>query len=261
MQDLMKQINYNISDLETKLTNFKKVYKELPDSNWLKKNEDSCNDHTVCDEGIVDELLHCQDISYNVNELFDFINTNNLNFVEWDTDSRFKYKYNIPNISYSNNLIQKYSINELFFGNIAKHSFLLSKNTNTKANINDMDDANNLNYKLILVMISRKRLNLILDYYKNLNTKEFELSISEYPPEITFNNISLKLKTKYSFKFIINEFIYTILKNIDNKRTLKELFELVRSELKTTITNYELLNYFKPVYSKFEMYDLILLKK
>ena len=61
--------------------------------------------------------------------------------------------------------------------------------------------------------------------------------------------------------FEMNDIIYTILNNIDNKKSIKEIFDIVRKDLKIEFNNQKLLKIFKPIYKKFELYDLILLSK
>ena len=43
----------------------------------------------------VDLLLHHQDRSYTVNELYEWINSSGLNIVEFSPHNRYKYKYKI----------------------------------------------------------------------------------------------------------------------------------------------------------------------
>jgi 2-polyprenyl-3-methyl-5-hydroxy-6-metoxy-1,4-benzoquinol methylase len=286
MQELMQKINININDYNTKINNFKNVYNQLKENNWFKLGEHLINDHKNSDEGIVDLLLHCQDRSYSVSELYKWIENCNLNIIEFSPDTRYKYKYNIKNINYPNENVEKYCINELFFGDMIKHHFYISKNINIKAKIED------LNNKLVLVLISRETLNLNLENYKKYkyrNCSNFfssikskfkkinyqdSISIDEIYKKVNLNiNLTLtyKLDEKYiwfysnnnfiNFNIEINDIIYIILLNIDNKKTLNQLFDIVRKELKINIDNSKILELFKPVYEKFELYDMILLEK
>jgi SAM-dependent methyltransferase len=254
MQDLLKKINNNIKDFPTKIENYKNVYKQLPHNNWFKLGEHLIQDHKVSDEGIVDLLLHHQDRSYTVSELYEWINSNELNIVEFSPHNRYKYKYEINNIKYPNNIIHKYSINELFFGDIQKHMFYVSKKKNTKAKID------NLNNKLFLVLLVKGNLNKILNLYKINKVNKININS-------TLNyQISNKLIWHYDEKVVnisidMNDIIYTILNNIDNKKTIKEIFDIVRKDLKIKTNNNDLLEIFKPIYKKFELYDLILLSK
>jgi hypothetical protein len=276
MQDLMKIINTTTDNYPSKINNFKNIYKQLRRNNWFKLGEHLISDHNESDEGIVDLILHCQDTSFSVSELYNYINKCNLNIIDFSPSVRYKYKYKINNIGYPDNIIEKYSINELFFGDIIKHSFYISKNIDTKAKIDNLDNI------LILVLITKKLLNKILSKYKRL---KYLNNISRYfstlLPDLSFfinikKNVHInctltyKLDNNYIWyfsddKFIndnieINEITYNILNNIDDKKSLNEIFDIVRKELNIDFDNHRILNIFKPVYEKFELYDMILLK-
>jgi hypothetical protein len=53
--------------------------------------------------------------------------------------------------------------------------------------------------------------------------------------------------------------ISIMLKNIDNKNTIKDILYIVQKELHKNIKDTELLDIFKRVYQSFELYDLFLL--
>ena len=252
MQDLMKKINYNTKDFPNKIQNFKTIHKQLPENNWFKLGEHLISDHKVSDEGIVDLILHHQDRSYTIPELYEWINNSKLHIVDFSPETRYKYKYNISGITYSNNIINKYAINEIFFGDIIKHTFYVSKHTNTKASINNLDNI------ILLVCIRKENLDNILEYYKlnKINiltihtTQEYKIEGAGFWSP--FHNIKFQIK--------MNDIIYTILNNIDNKKTTKKIFDSVREKLNIKHTNQQLLDIFKPIYETFELYDLLLLK-
>jgi SAM-dependent methyltransferase len=253
MQNLLRQINKNINNYTEKIANYKKLYSKLPTNNWFLLGEHLITDHKISDEGIVDLLLNCQDRAYDIPELYNWINECGLKIIEFSPVSRFKYKYNIPEINYQEDIISKYTINELFFGDIIKHSFYVTKNKVTAPLIND------LNNVMSLVMITKKTINKILDFYKtnysetiNINTTlQYKLNdrIWSYSNEQTIHIV-----------LNINDIIASILDNIDGKKTTKTIFQNVRDELKLCITDDKLLEIWKPVYELFNLYDLILLK-
>lgn len=259
MQDLMKRINYKVKDFPNKIKNFKTIYKQLPKNNWFKRGEDLISDHKFSDEGIVDLLLHHQDRSYNIKELYEWINNSGLEIIEFAVDSRYKLKFKIDNVKYPDNLIDTYWINELFFGDIIKHNFYVSKNKNTIPKIENFDNI------LILVLLTKENLNLILKEFLT-NKKEILYIQCNLNYIIEEKNIDKKKKFTWTnecyvnFNIKLNDIIYNILNNIDNKKTIKEIFEIVRTNLNIKLSDSELLNVFKPVYKQFELYDMILLK-
>ena len=48
--------------------------------------------------------------------------------------------------------------------------------------------------------------------------------------------------------------------NINNKNTTREIFDIVRKKLNIDMKDDEMLKMFSPVYEKFQLYNLILLK-
>lgn len=258
MQDLLKIVNKNTNNFTNKITNYKNIYSILPLSNLLKKTENVIRDHNTGDNGIVDELLNLQDRAYTVKELYKFVKSVGMNIVEFSPIDRYKYKFSIPNINYKNiSEIEKYSINELFFGDICKHSIYISNRTNTIALIDDLDNV------MILNFILKDNLLKIISYYES-NNKLNKLNVTSLQlmhvlPNSKFNwqNNS---SSHFSFSFDINPYICFILKSIDNKTSTLSIFNNLRNEFGIKCSNNSLLQMFKPIYKIFEVYDLILLK-
>lgn len=258
MQDLLNMVNKNTNSFANKIINFKNIYSILPSSNLLKKTENVIHDHNTGDNGIVDELLNLQDRAYTVSELYKFVKSVGMNIVEFSPMDRYKYKFSIPNIDYKNiSEIEKYSINELFFGDICKHSIYISNRTNTIALIDDLDNI------MIYNFILKDNLLKIISYYES-NNKLNKLNVASLQlmhvlPDNKFNwhNNSF---SRFSFSFSINPYIYFILKSIDNETSTLDIFNNLRNKFGIKCSNNSLLQMFKPIYKIFEMYDLILLK-
>jgi len=77
MQDLMRRINVNADSPEEKVHNTKSILNNLPSYNWFNFNKNLFLD-LKSDEGIYDLLLHSQDRSYTVPELYDYVETSGL---------------------------------------------------------------------------------------------------------------------------------------------------------------------------------------
>ncbi|UUZ77706.1 class I SAM-dependent methyltransferase [Polaromonas sp. P1(28)-13] len=73
MQALMRLVNAGQSDAQRKIANTRDLLASLPPSNWFMRNEAQHHDHKAGDAGIYDLLLHSQDRSYSVGELFDWL--------------------------------------------------------------------------------------------------------------------------------------------------------------------------------------------
>ncbi len=83
MQSLMRRVNASLaagspapgraSDEVRKIANTRDLLASLPAGNWFKRSEDLHQDHHMGDAGVYDLLLHSQDRSYSVGELFDWL--------------------------------------------------------------------------------------------------------------------------------------------------------------------------------------------
>jgi SAM-dependent methyltransferase len=254
MQDLMKLVNrnVNVNNYSEKIQNFKNIHKQLPNNNWFRLGEHLVHDHRQYDEGIVDLILHCQDRAYNVTELYNWVENNGMNIMEFSPDTRYKYKFKIENVNYTDNIIDNYSLNELFFGDIMKHCFYISKNKNIKADINDIDMIP------IFVLILKENIDKILNYYTTSKNIIVNTHLCYKLNKNNINNEWINNNTKIQFTVELNDITFNILKNIDGQKSLREIFNIIRIN---NLSNNELLELFKPVYNTFELYDLILLKK
>lgn len=283
MQELMKCIHPDEDDNQVKLRNFKNVYLDAPITNWFKLRDAVCpliGDHLVSDNGIVDEILHVQDRAYTIPELYDWVKNSDMNIVDFEPMGRYKYKYTIPHIDYTNiNDIEKMAINELFYGDFIKHQFSITKNTN----INTKAEFKNLDNILIFNGINQNCIKEILDACKK--EKQFQIEIS---PKWALTNKIVLGSSKYKLNLTMNDYIAFILQSIDNKTSTKDIFIKLRykfnpvnainnkdnkdtkeitdkkKELSTTINNLLsdqfLIKMFQPIFDEFEMYDMILLK-
>ncbi len=76
MQALMRLVNGDETDAQRKIAQTRDLLASLPASNWFKRAEgDLYHDHRIDDSGLYDLLLHSQDRSYSVDELFDWLGT------------------------------------------------------------------------------------------------------------------------------------------------------------------------------------------
>ena len=225
------------------------IYKNLPETNLFTQSENFIVDHKKSDNGIVDLLLHCQDRAYTIPELYEWIENAQLNLIDF-VDYKHKYKNKLDIDNFENlSKIDQYYCNELYYGNIIKHSFYLSKQINTKADINDLNN--------ILVPFGLNQ-----EMIKNFDSYNKENNKVTCEGRVYYRNYNIYSKTCYGGKisFIINDITCCILKYINNFRSIKEIFGFVRDDLNIELTDNELLEVFKPLYEKLEMFDLLLLR-
>ena len=252
MQDLLKRLNQNVDkdNYTQKINIFKQIYKNLPETNLFTHTEKLIDVHNISDNVIVDLLLHCQDRAYTIPELYEWIENSQLNLIDF-VDYKHKYKNKLDIDNFENlSKIDQYYCNELYYGDIIKHSFYLSKQINTKADIND------LNNILVPFGLNEKMIKKIYDSYNKEN------NIVTCEGCFYYRNYNCYSKPGYGGKisFIINDITCCILKYINNFRSIKEIFGFVRDDLNIELTDNELLEVFKPLYEKLEMFDLLLLR-
>ena len=261
MQDLLKMVNRDVDELDykTKLERYHRIYPKLQQGNWFKKSEHfgGIGDHiSQGDNGVIDLLLHHQDRAYTIPELYEWVEAEDLNIIQFNIDSRSKLETKIEGIEFKTKK-ELYEFNELFHGDILKHDFFLTKSKDNVVKLDDLD--NTLLYN-----------HLIQEEIDNL-IKQLEELGNHYPcPELTFsaqyylfNNTDKLVKTakNMTIKFK-SDFVTTrILKLIDGKTKTKRLFQKVREQLGVDVSNEEMLERFRPIYEAFNMYDALLLKK
>lgn len=78
MQDMLRRLNSGFESVEDKIENTKKILKSLPKTNWFNFNIQSLGSDLNNDIGIYDLLLHPQDRSYTVPELYEYIEASGL---------------------------------------------------------------------------------------------------------------------------------------------------------------------------------------
>ncbi len=147
MQELMRRINRNEPNLQKQVDNTKVMLQEIPKTNWFRFSAKSIRDWQVGDIGIYDLLLHSQDRSYTVDEVYDFVENAGLHFLDF-SDPRYQQMYRPENLIKDKTIArelaslpvrQRQAIGEVFFGNILKHTFYCSRKPAPQADYHDLD--------------------------------------------------------------------------------------------------------------------------
>ena len=88
-------------------------------------------DYKVNDAGIVDEFLNVQDTAYTIKDFHNFVNKVGFKVLEYSEEFRKKYYHDIGiKLDKSISEVDKQYINELFFGDITKHTAYIIKDGN-----------------------------------------------------------------------------------------------------------------------------------
>ena len=141
MQSLMRLVNQDGTGQEPddarKIANTRDLLGSLPASNWFMASEALFNDHKVGDAGIYDLLLHSQDRSYSVGELFDWLGERHGRHLTFSDVQRGRAPY-LPHMVLGGKppamagqlrglpLRRQYEMAELMVGNLITHSLYLT---------------------------------------------------------------------------------------------------------------------------------------
>ncbi len=152
MQALMRMVNQTpegpIDDAQGKIAQTRDLLAGLPASNWFKLGERLHHDHNIGDAGIYDLLLHPQDRSYSVGELFDWLQTGNGMHLEFTDVQRGRSSY-LPHMVLGSKppdmtgalrkrpRRQQYEMAELMSGSIITHSLYATESARCTAPYGD----------------------------------------------------------------------------------------------------------------------------
>src|SRR3989454_10701698 len=153
MQALMRLVNAGQSDEQRKIANTRDLLASLPPSNWFMRSEDLHHDHKAGDAGIYDLLLHSQDRSYSVGELFDWLGQEGGGHgmhLAFSDVQRGRSPY-LPHMVLGSKppamaaelrkmpLRQQYEMAELMIGNIITHSLYVTRDASCTAPYGDAE--------------------------------------------------------------------------------------------------------------------------
>jgi len=148
MQSLLRELLPEDLDISAKIEATRNLLAQLPASNEFHIHQDIwANEISLQgygDSGLYDLLLHSVDRCYDINEIFNFASTANLNIISFlGNASRFyEPKHSITDqalidLISKKTIQERYSIGEKLSGRHIKHQFYLSRNKNCEASLDD----------------------------------------------------------------------------------------------------------------------------
>jgi hypothetical protein len=191
IQNLMKIVNKDETNMQRKIDNCKAVLKHLPATNAFSDLRHSLREvETFGDVGIYDLLLHSHDVAYAIPDVYTFLGTSGLElthlfFNEYGDVGNDLYRlesyFKDPNLAKligALSIPEKRAAAELMHGKIMKHTFYASRRKPTLPSINDMD-----NVPYFSMMIQREAYKQIRDTFKTCGVGH-ELSFKAYGTHI-----------------------------------------------------------------------------
>lgn len=248
MQSLMQLMNASEEDMQVKVDNTKKTLGILPDTNWFKRDLGRWNRELqeFQDIAIYDMFLHSRDRSYSVPELYELADSTDLVIVEFvgkKVESAMGYSPEFvigdPDLLKKVEALpkpQQQAICELVSGHIRKHNVYFSKREGTIAQPECLEN---------IPLLIRYKIDGLFDAIDKNPGQRVTLNQSE-GVSISFQP---RAHTKYFFKYL------------DGKRTLADIFKLVRSQTagkKPTIK--QLLSEFNEIFGLFVMTNWMFLR-
>lgn len=220
MQELLRRINVGCGGIEQRLEHARQVLATLPQTNWFARGEALISDHRRGDAGIYDLLLHAQDRSYTVEELYAWLQDAHGLHIEFSDVGRGRAPY-LPALVLAPRrppfldavahlpLRQQQAIAELLGGTLVTHSFYLCHG----ARVAPYGDPQ------------------YIPFFCHEPVTGPDLSaIIHRSTEVPF--IMRHSHTGISLPLDVGRFGKFILKYIDGRRSFAEIFALVRGEEK-----------------------------
>lgn len=253
MQDVLRRINGDGSDMDVKLKNAKQVLNCAPKSNWFFHGP--ARDHvTLGDAGVYDLLLHSQDRSYTVDELYQWLHDEHGFRLQFSDVDRGNSPYqpalvvapDKPDFLQSVNrlpLREQQAIAELLGGSLDMHCLYLTPGTEERA-------APYGNSNMVPFLCHEPITGPELSAFIHRNTQR-PLMINH-----THTGVHTEVDPGTYGKFI--------LKYLDGKRSFAELFDLVRQETKfkkAPPSDETLFEDFRPLYGFLNGIERMLLKR
>ncbi len=262
IQELMRLVNTNEPDMRVQLDNTRAIFRSLPETNWFMRRFRFIQDASGSEQNkyeklifekslekdieLFDVYLHAQDRPYTVGQLYEWLNSCELDLVDFINN---KSCYRPQTYINDPDLIQKIkklptdkqqAIAEVMCGTLGQHFFYASQIKNTIADLEDLD-----NIPFFYKCISHEQIYNAMINQPVGKTMKIEINNGE------FAEIPIKNHSKYIFK------------HLDGNTSLKKIIELVKedNQLETNkISNEEIFASIKEIYEVFNILDIMVLK-
>ncbi len=254
MQNLMRMINGDEKNAAKKVENCEKVLADLPPSNWFKRGEDLYADHKLGDPaGVYDLLLHSHDVSYDVLDLYEWVEScglqiGNIPFNRGQGRLLYKPSSYIKDPELLAEIEKlpprnQQAIAELINGSIRKHMFYAMPKKVDPPSVDDLDN--------------------IPFFSQEINDKDMHEKLAKSIQESDKSHVTIKQKEiKVSLKLTpISRLLFI---HMDGNRTFREIYDAIRVACKEQgepeHSDEELGAEFKKIYDVLNQCDLLALR-
>jgi SAM-dependent methyltransferase len=241
VQELVRRFGIDELDIDQQVPMTRRLMELLPPSSWYKRGPNSKNHENFPDEVFFDSYLHSQDRSYTVSEMYAFIESGEFRFVEFSHATQ-RMMYRPETFIHDESLLdllptderERQATAELIGGQIGRHEFYISKQPDTIATLDDLD-------------------NVPFWFPKSLP----ELSTL---PDSVGQVATVDRGAGVKIRFKLRNHTAAFLKALDGRRSLSEIFAVVRGPSGSQTSDEELLAEFRPLYEVFNRADAMLLR-
>lgn len=212
IQELMRLVNTGTVERQNKVENLKKMLASLPPGNWYAQGKAQQSKDVNNDIGLYDLFLHSQDRAYTVPQIYDWVESCGLNFIDFATRKiLYRPEYFIQDMALKEKIIQmekpaRQAIAELLTSLLSKHVFYCARTGNTIA---DVDCLDNIPY-----------------FYGKNDHQHIYNALKDSPPgtrvKLSFDHITLEVALGIYTKFIF--------KYMDGVNTSKDIVEFIKRE-------------------------------
>jgi len=255
MQELMRLVNHDESDMSVKMENCKTILNALPESHWLNISTTTGPSYKNLKEiELYDVFLIGTDRAYTIPQLYDFVENECLTLghmfshIPQYGNRLYKAETYIHDVNLLGEISgsdkrEKQAIAELMNGKILMHTFYVTK----KACTVPVPDLDHLNYVPYLSPFYNKQ--AYAGLYQVVASSGFEVNL----------NTAMNIKVSFSKTPHMDE----IFKHLDGERSLKEIFDKVMNSVtgsNSGATYESLLTEFNIFYNELENYYLMMLR-
>jgi hypothetical protein len=249
LQDLLRLINGGEADLRAKVANARKVLALLPESNWFSLNERYLTDHkNLGDGGLVDLLLHEQDVAFSIDEVHALLRAAELHLVEF-CDVKMRMLLRPELLIRDDALLQKVAalddvtqqrVAELFVGMIKQHIFYAAMTPGTQAAMSDLSD---------------------VPFFMGPDRAAQGARIAEQMRHAVGPTVLLRHESGLEIEVGVHPLSAAIFRQIDGLRDWKTIFAAVRATAGgVEATDTDFLEFFRPTFEQFRQLDWMLLR-
>ncbi len=247
-QQLMRLINGSETDLTEKIDLTRRVLAELPASAWFRHNERYLSDHrNLGDSGLVDLLLHEQDVAYSIDEVYQLVGAAGLHLIEFsEVQMRLAYEPEqyLRDKALRERLakldrVTRQATAELLLGLFTRHVFYVSNQPEAKAQLGALSD--------------------VPFFFPPRTYRAMGQQIADAMMQNPQRRVPLRHESGLELFLAPSPAVAAILRHIDGLRDWRAIFALARGE-GVSFSDEQFMDAIRPVYEQLARYDWLLLR-